>query len=421
LKSVEELVVAIDLGTTTIAASLLERSSGRRLAVTGGLNPQRQWGADVVARLAAATAADEKLQGMRSSVNQALEQSVVGLLAAAAADPAQLQAIAIAGNPTMEHLLLGLPVESLAFPPFRPLFSAGKSLSTSELGWNLAAPVYLAPLPGGFVGGDLVAFLYGVAASPGETMSLPRLFLDLGTNGEIALFSGGKAYATSAAAGPAFEGGNLTCGMAALPGGINEVRIEGSRVKTSVIGGGTPLGICGSGVIGAIAALLEAGVIDPGGRLLAPDEITSNLGNNIITIAGVPAFSLYRDARSSIFLTQEDIRQVQLAKGAIRGGMEVLLSRAGVSEADLVEVVLTGSFGAVLSPEHLKSIGVFTDNMVKNTRFIHEGVLAGAERVLCRADGLAGLEHLAASLKVIPLSGTPLFEKHFLSHLDFSR
>ena len=418
LKSSEQLAVAVDLGTTTIAASLVERVSGRRLAMTGGLNPQREWGADVVTRLAAAQASPDELAGMKRAVNDSLERFTQELLALAGVTAAELLAIVIAGNPTMEHLLLGLPVQSLAAPPYRPLFFAGKSLNTTELGWKMSAEAFVFPLPGGFVGGDLVAFLYGVDV-PGPDLAGPRLFLDLGTNGEVALAAGGKIYATSAAAGPAFEGGNLACGMAALPGAINGVTVTGDRVRITTIGDRPPVGICGSAVIAAIAGLLSAGVLDPTGRLLFAEEVPSNLANNISEVAGVPAFLFYRDASHAVYLTQEDIRQVQLAKGAVRAGIEVLLARGGVTAESLAAVVLTGSFSAALRLESLKSIGVLTESMVKNARFVGDGALSGVIRFAVTTDGAARVEELARSLKIIPMSGTPSFERFFMEHIGF--
>lgn len=409
-----KLAAAFDLGTTTIAASLLDPATGKRLAVTAGLNPQRQWGSDVLARLGAA-AVPETLRDMQACLAREMERMTGELLAQAGAAAEELAAVAIAGNPAMEQIALGLPVASLAFPPFRPLFNAGQSVTTRDLGWSRALPAYLLPLPGGFVGGDLTAFLFACR----ESARPATLYLDLGTNAEIALFHGGRFLATSAAAGPAFEGGNLRCGMAALPGAISRVGIDADRLTLETVAGAPARGICGSGVLEAVAALLESGVIDRTGRLRPPGEIASNLANRVQEINGVPAFVLHRDARGAVYLDQDDIRALQLAKGALRGGMEILLSRAGLDFDGLAEVVLTGSFGAVLSPEVLKKVGIFSGNMVRITGFIREGALAGVERMLVEKDGRAGLEELARQVRVIPLSGTPAFEKHFLANLDF--
>lgn len=418
MKSSERLAIAFDLGTTTIAASLLDLDSGVRLATAGALNPQREFGADVISRLDAACRSAEALQRMATLVREELRRLAGELMLLAGREPDALVRVAIAGNPTMEHLLLGLPVKSLAFPPYRPLFSLAKIVDTSELGWDQSVEAWIFPLPGGFVGGDTIAFLYGVADFQPPAFRT-SLYLDLGTNGEIALCVKGKLFATSAAAGPAFEGGNLACGMAALAGAISGVAMEGDRLAVTTIGGKAPLGICGSGVIDTIHLLLGQGVIDPTGRLLPPGEIPSNLANRVSTVKGEPAFILYRDAARTVYLGQEDIRQVQLAKGAIRAGMEVLRERSGIRDDVIDEVVLTGSFGAVLSPQGLKNVGIFTEKMVENTRFVREGALAGVERALTTPGGFAAVDELAGSIQIIPLSGTPAFEKHFLAHINF--
>ena len=416
----EKLAIAFDLGTTTIAAALFDPLTGERLAMTGGLNPQREFGLDVVSRLDAALHSEGALLEMKGSVNGTLEQMALELLAGVGANISDLKIVAVAGNPAMEHILLGLPVESLAFPPYRPLFTTGRMMNSAELGWDMAVPAYIFPLPGGFVGGDLVGFLYGVdvTCTP-SPVSGPRLFLDLGTNGEIALALGEKVYATSAAAGPAFEGGNLTCGMAALAGAISGVSLEGERVRLATIGGGPPLGICGSGVLETIAELLRTGLLDQTGRLRSPSEISSNLANRIIDIDNEASFVIYRDAKRVISLGQKDIRQVQLAKGAIRAGMEVLFDRSGMPREAVQEVVLTGSFGAMLDPGALKNVGILPEKMVNVCSFIREGALAGVGRSICTSGGIEEIEKLAKSIRVIPLSGTPAFEKHFLEQMNF--
>jgi uncharacterized 2Fe-2S/4Fe-4S cluster protein (DUF4445 family) len=416
LSSSRRLAAAFDLGTTTIAASLVDSATGERLAVTGALNPQRKWGADVLARLQAA-AEPETLAAMKGYLALEMERMAEELLSQAGAASGELAAIAVAGNPAMEHIALGLPVASLAYPPFRPLFFTGKDATTSELGWNRDLPAYLLPLPGGFVGGDLLAFLFGLKESPKPG----TLYLDLGTNAEIALFDGERFLATSAAAGPAFEGGNMRCGMAALPGAISGVRIDGDRVKIDTIAGAPARGLCGSGVLECVAALISHGVIDSTGRLRPAGEIASNLGNRVQEVNGIPAFVLHRDAKGLVYLDQDDIRALQLAKGALRGGMEILLLKAGISLDALSQVVLTGSFGAVLSPTVLKNVGIFCENMVRITGFVREGALAGVERLLTESDGRAALENLSQRVRVIPLSGTPLFEKLFLAHIDFPK
>ena len=370
----------------------------------------------MLARLDAA-GVPETLAAMKACLAKEMERMALELVATAGAAQSELAAVAVAGNPAMEHIALGLPVASLAYPPFRPLFTQSRMVGTLELGWSRDLPAHLLPLPGGFVGGDLLAFLFGLreSAKPGT------LYLDLGTNAEIALFDGERFLATSAAAGPAFEGGNMRCGMAALPGAISGVGIEGDRLRLTTINGAPARGICGSGVLEAVAALLANGVIDATGRLRPAGEIDSNLANRVQEVNGVPAFVLHRDAKGLVYLDQDDIRALQLAKGALRGGMEILLAKAGLGFESLSEVVLTGSFGAVLSPTVLKNVGIFDENMVRVSGFVREGALSGVERILIEKDGPARLESLAGTVRVIPLSGTPLFEKLFLTNIDFPK
>ncbi len=419
MKSSDRFAIAFDLGTTTIAASLLDRQWGTRLAATGALNPQREFGADVVSRLEAALHTPKNLRLQSILVNRELERLTRELLTKAGRSPDEVGAIAIAGNPAMEHLLLGLDVESLSFPPYRPRFTAGSRVRTTELGWELEFDAYLFPLPGGFVGGDLVAFLHAALCPSAVTTCPATLYLDIGTNGELALNAGELTYATSAAAGPAFEGGNLSCGMAALSGAITGVTMRADRLVLTTVGDAPPVGICGSGVLEAVDTMLRAGILDYTGRLREATEIPSNLANRVRKIGGEMAFVLYQDAQRLVFLNQNDIRQIQLAKGAVRAGLEVLFAKSGIHPEALQEVVLTGSFGAELRPETLKNVGIFTEKMVEIARFVRDGALAGVEKALCAPDGFAAVDDLARAIRVIPLSGTPAFEKHFLAQMNF--
>ena len=209
--------------------------------------------------------------------------------------------------------------------------------------------------------------------------------------------------------------------MAALPGAVSAVAMEDDRLVLTTVGNAVPAGICGSGVLSTIDLLLRAGALDHTGHLREPEEIASNLANRIVKREGENVFVLYRDARSLVYLSQHDIRQVQLAKGAVRAGIDVLCERAGIG-LDLLEgVVLTGSFGAELAPASLKNIGIFTGKMVKIASFVREGALTGVERFLRHPAGDTAVEQLAAAIKVVPLSGTPAFEKHFLEQMNFPR
>lgn len=408
--------IAFDLGTTTLAASLVELSSGRRCAMHGSLNPQRSFGADVVARLDAAVHDPSAASAMTGLVRAELGRLAQSLLQQAGVGEKTVRLAAVAGNPAMQHLLLGWPVETLVRPPFRPRQTTGLTIAAAELDWAFCEQVYLFPQPGGFVGGDTVAFLFGCQQ---QAPPSPALYLDMGTNGEMALDDGQTLWATSAAAGPAFEGGNLSCGMAALRGAISDLSLDDDRLQTSVLGGGRPLGICGSAVIRLVAALRRKGIIDRSGRLLTPTEVSSNLATRLMERAGELVFVLHRDAQGQVALTQGDIRQLQLAKGAVRAGLDVLLERARIHCDALQDLILTGSFGAVLEPQDLKTVGIFSEEMVEKCRFVSEGALAGVERFVLHPEGVPAVESLAARCRVVPLSGTPLFEQKFLEQIDF--
>jgi uncharacterized 2Fe-2S/4Fe-4S cluster protein (DUF4445 family) len=413
--------IAIDLGTTTLAASLIETACGSRLAMTGSLNPQRRFGDDVVSRLDAAVGSNMILREMSQLIRAELWRLVCELCETTGIPWNEVRQVAIAGNPAMQHILLELDVRSLAFPPYRPRLTGGQEIPAADLDWPGDAEVYVFPMPGGFVGGDTVAFLYGqMEKQLKENVDVnTSLFLDMGTNGEIALVMEDAIWATSAAAGPAFEGGNLSCGMAAMPGAIRSVSIEDGRVLLATIGNMMPIGICGSAAIEAVTGLLQHDIIEPGGRLRDSSEIPSNLATRVVQHNGENVFVLYRDARHLLVLTQGDIRQIQLAKGAIRAGMDVLADKARIRFQSLSEVVLTGSFGAVLQPEWLKTIGIFNEGMVHITRFTPEGALSGVERAITAGDGFASVEQLGKRFRVVPLSGTPLFESLFMQQINF--
>ncbi|NVN99880.1 MAG: DUF4445 domain-containing protein [Geobacteraceae bacterium] len=420
MSSSEKYAIAIDLGTTTIAAALVRLPEGTLIASEGGLNPQRSHGLDVISRLEYAGRSPEHLKELKELINSELSRLARDITAKAGIDGGSLEMVAVAGNPTMAHLLLGLDIKKIAHPPYRPRFTGAHTVRTAELDWQFDAPLYVFPSPGGFVGGDTVAFLFGQGfPDPCSQLTDPALFLDLGTNGEIALLADGRLFATSAAAGPAFEAGNLSCGMAALPGAIFSVTSRDGRIVTETVAGAAAKGLCGSGVLDCVALLLSEGLMDATGRLLDPAETDSILGSRLQDIGEERHFVIYRDAKGVISLSQADIRHIQLAKGAVRAAMEVLFHRADINGDDLKKVVLTGSFGASLRLESLEKVGVLTQNMVKNAGFVREGALAGVIRFLTRPDGMKQAESLSSSLKIIPLSGTPLFESRFMEHMNF--
>lgn len=403
--------LALDLGTTTLAGRLIDRR-GRLLAEGRRLNPQAEMGTDIVTRL------EEALRGEGPQLQRLLVDGLNGLveelLAQADIDLRAVKAIAAAGNSGICHLLRQLPVESILFPPHQPADRQGIFLEPTKLGLHLAAPFYLFPLVTGYVGGDLVAFLFSQAPHEGNAF-----YLDVGTNGEMALLADGKWQVTSVAAGPAFEGGGIGCGMLAKKGAVTGVTVAGEDLHLTVLGGGPPRGLCGSGLVAAVAAALEGGLVDSHGTLVDPLEVSTNLARHVVEGPKERFLRLYRDATVDLTLSQQDIRAFQLAKGAIRAGAECLLAKSGLAAEAIDRVVMTGAFGFSLSPRVLKRVAMLPENMVNKMRFAEAGVLAGCSRLLLDSHGPQRVASLTAALRPYPLSGTPAFEHAFLHALDF--
>lgn len=405
------LLLALDLGTTTLAGRLLD-GAGACLAEGKRANPQAVLGADIIRRLEAAKGG--KASELQSLLVGGITDLIDDLLGQAGGSRQDLGGVAAAGNPGICHLLRGLEVDSILFPPHRPAQRAGVNLDSRQLGLDLPVPLYLFPLVSGYVGGDLVAFLYGLGdVEPGT------FCLDVGTNGEMGLFTGQGWWVTSVAAGPAFEAGEISCGMALQAGAVELVQLHGDRLQLRVHGGGPPRGLCGSGLASAVAAALEGGLIDQHGTIVEPLTVVSNLAACIVETPGRRALRLYRDAAVDLRLTQEDIRQFQLAKGAVKAGVEALLQRADFAAEQIGRVLVTGAFGFSLPGWVVKKVVMLPEAMVEKVEFMAAGALQGVCRLLTTADGPAQVAALAATLRPLPLSGTPTFEAAFLKAIDF--
>lgn len=404
-----ELFLALDLGTTTLAGRLLD-AQGQTLAEGKGTNPQRLLGADIIRRLEAALAGEGKrLQGVLLDGIAALLDD---LLHSAGARRQQISAAAVAANPGMTALLCGDDVHPILFPPHRPPNLSLRSLDFAAL--RLPVPLAVFPLLSGYVGGDLIACLYGLSPGAGST-----LCIDLGTNGEIAIGDADGWLATSVPAGPAFEGGEISCGQLAAAGAISNVTRIGDRLQLEVIGGGPPTGLAGSGLFALLAVAIENGLIASDGRIAAAAEVDSNLARYLRPAGNAQSLCLYRDATREIVVTQGDIRAFQLAKGAVRAGIDALLARAGIPAERIERVIVTGAFGLSLDRQRLKSVAILPAVMVEKTLFVPAGALAGVQRFLLQREARAQLQLLTAKIRSYPLSGTPAFERAFLAALNF--
>ncbi|HHW13413.1 MAG TPA: DUF4445 domain-containing protein, partial [Firmicutes bacterium] len=356
---------AVDLGTTTVAAGCVDLATGRVLGVAETPNPQARYGADVLVRLGYALQHPAAAAELRQAAGDGIRGAIAAAAEKAGVAPARLKRAVAVGNPAMHHLLLGLDVESLAKVPHEPAVNAPREEPAEALGLALAeeARVYLPPLIGGFVGSDALAV--GLAEgllAPGK----PRLALDLGTNGEVLLASPGGVYACSTAAGPAFEGAGLRCGMRAEPGAIIGAE-PGEPLRLTTVAGEPPRGLAGSGALATVATLVALEALSPDGRVRSPGELPGpawpGLPERLVELPGGHRAVVLVPAAASatgedIVLTQQDVRQLQLAKGAVRAALTVLLGRAGLDASDLEEVLLAGAFGQGLAPESALAAGL---------------------------------------------------------------
>ena len=416
--------LAFDLGTTTVVATLLDLTTGTPVAVESMLNRQQPFGADVIARISATMldpAARDKLQELAQETLAELSSAVCK---AGDVLPEEVYEVALAGNATMVHLVLGIDAESLGVAPFIMSTRLLPEVRAVDLGVpaHPQARAVVFPAFGAYVGGDITA---GLLASGMDRDSRIRLFIDIGTNCEIALGGRDWLLATAAPAGPAFEGASIRCGMRAADGAIEAVAIaEDGDLKLTVIGDTEPSGLCGSGLVDAVAALAEAGIIDASGRFVPTEEVTgAPLADRLAMVGKERVFVLHwsadRDPAASIYLSQRDIRELQFAKAAIATGWRILLEEAGLTTDDVKQVLLAGSFGSYLSPKSAIRIGLVPD--VGSRRIIAAGNVAGegAKMVLLSIRDRAAALALLDEVKYVELSDRSNFNDRFLTQLGF--
>ncbi|MFW5845231.1 MAG: ASKHA domain-containing protein, partial [Planctomycetota bacterium] len=404
----QALGITCDLGTTTIVVALFDLDSGEQLAQASTANPQGRFGADVVSRMGHAISDADLAGQLRRLVVDRIQELIDGLCAERDLAAGQVVDLVVAGNTAMQHLLLGLDCSGLATAPFVPVTGAGVDLPAGTLGFACAPGARLRVLPviAAFVGGDIVG---GLLARRLDEAAGTQLFIDIGTNGEIVLVRDGRLVATATAAGPAFEGAGISCGMRARSGAIDRVRLADGALQVGVIGGGPAIGICGTGLLEAVACLLDAGLCDETGLILDDDELPvacpAGLRSCLVEGEHGSAVRLAERADGSpVLLTQRDLRQVQLAKAAIAAGIGVLLERSEVAAADIDGIVLAGGFGFHLDVAAARRIGLLpADVRAEQVIAVGNTSLAGARLCLLRQDCHERAERLARSATVIEL------------------
>lgn len=377
---------AIDIGTTTLALRLFDLETGKCLGVSSMANPQIAVAADVIGRIGAAM--DGRLASLQSMIVSAIETLIAQSAAQAGVDPETVRTLAVTGNTTMLYLLTGRNPEALSHAPFEAdcLYD-----ETVTIGSRTA---YLPPCLHAFVGADITC---AILASGMLQSSDTALLCDVGTNGELALWKDGVLYVSSTAAGPAFEGAGITCGCGSIPGAIDRVSVKDGALEAGTIRNQPAVGLCGSGLVDAVASLLELEWLDETGAL-DDDEVV---------------------LKDSVVLTQADVRAVQLAKAAIAAGIECLLHTAGIQQSDVQQVYLAGGFGSHLNLANAARIGLLPEELISRTRVIGNAALDGAVMTLLRADCQQAQRDIAARATHVDLGGNALFNEQYVENMFF--
>lgn len=402
--------VAVDIGTTTVAAGLIDLRTGNEIASAFTLNAQRNYGMDVLTRISYEYEYQEPgIRRLQKAAIESVNRVILELCAKAELEREEISEIDAAANCIMMHMLLGADARTMGRAPYRPVFVEARTLPAGTLG--LAAgqntKLYCLPHASSFIGADVVAGMYACGMQKEEGRVL---FVDIGTNGEIVLAAGGKLLSCSCAAGPALEGMNISAGMCAAEGAVEEVRIgeEGVRIKT--IGGGNPAGICGSGILSAVRELLRTGILTSSGVFIQKDSLEkSDYRYEMLRLNGTKReFVLSREPE--ILITQRDIRQVQLAKGAVLSGIEILLTQMGITAEDLDKVFITGQFGAHLPAESLTDTGFLPKAVKDKIVYAGNSAKAGASMALLSKEIKEEMEKMAKRIAYVELSEIEEYE-----------
>ena len=386
--------VAIDVGTTTLAARLYD-VEGRLLAQASRLNPQSAWGADVISRMEAAMAGQSGK--IAQITRRALDGMLTELTAAARVEAAAVGALVITGNTVMLHLLTETNVEPLTHAPFEAKRLFGEVLTAAALGLTVPRPearVYLPPCIAAFVGADTVT---AILASDLTESAETALLCDIGTNGEMVLWHEDTLYACSTAAGPAFEGAGISMGMSGRVGAIDRVWVKDGEISVHVIGETAPLGLCGSGLVDAVAALLDTEALDETGYLEDDPAVIA----------------------PPVEITQEDIRAVQLAKSAIHAGMRTLIHTAALDCDGVDTLYIAGGFGSYLDVRRAGRIGLLPEELTDRVTVLGNAALTGAAMLLLREELCPVCEALARRTQVVELATNPLFVSEYMERMMF--
>ena len=418
----EELYgVAIDIGTTTVVCTLVNLSTGEMLADASQINAQKIFGLDVLTRITYELEhPDNGVANLRKAMVKSINGMIDEVCTEAGVSPTSIYEISVGANCTMMHMLLGVDARCIGKAPFAPAFARAKDLPAASIGIEAAygARLYCLPHVSAYIGADIVAGAYvcELEKEPGNV-----LFIDIGTNGEIVLASHGKLLSCSCAAGPALEGMNISAGMRAAEGAIEEIEITESGNQFKIIGDAEPAGLCGSGILAVMRELLKTGYVRKNGAFIKSEKLAEGdwRASRLVDCEDGKRAFLLTERPERLLVTQNDVRQVQLAKGAILSGFVALLNKAGITMDDLDKVIIAGQFGAHLTPNSITGTGILPLEVEDRIVYAGNTSKTGAYMALMSADVKRDMERLAHEMDYMELGATENYERLFSDCLIF--
>ncbi|MCX7923378.1 MAG: ASKHA domain-containing protein [Clostridia bacterium] len=417
--------IAIDIGTTTIAAYLYDMVTGKKVDVYSVLNPQKKYGADVISRIAYTSDNQGGLDEMNNEIIQGINDIIKHFETNNGISKGSIYSVVFVGNTTMLHFLMKVPAQNIAVSPFIPVTTSLHKFKADELGIEISPYGYALILPSvsAYVGADTVAAVMSCGMYRDDRITL---LIDIGTNGEIVLGNSKWMYACSTAAGPAFEGANIRNGVGGVIGAIDSVRFS-PDFGYSTIGKENAIGICGSGIVDAIAGMISEGIIDETGRIAGREESevyrSEEMRNRLIDLDGKNSFLIEKseqcNADTDIAITQKDVRELQNAKAAIAAGIAVLIKQAGIDIEDIENVYLAGGFGSYINIESALKIGLIPDGLRGKIKSVGNAAGAGAIEALLSSKALEKAEEIRNSIKYIELSALDEFNELYIECMQF--
>ncbi|WP_346893459.1 ASKHA domain-containing protein [Clostridium sp. UBA871] len=412
--------VAIDIGTTTVVAALIDMNNGEELATASRINPQKKFGLDVLTRITYELEHPEgSKEELQKTIVEAINEMVEELCSEGKVKKENIYEISIAANCTMMHFLLGVDATSIGKSPYAPIFTKAKNISASDLGIKAAkcARVYCLPSVSSYIGADIVAGAYVCELHKAEENIL---FIDIGTNGEIVLSKGGRLLSCSCAAGPALEGMNISSGMRAAEGAVEGVEITENGIDLKVIGEEDPIGICGSGILAVVKELLRTGIVKNNGAFIKKEQLEeSDYRYKMIQLNGNKREFILKGTPEQLLITQGDVRQVQLAKGALLSGFYALLKQAKIDMGELDKVMIAGQFGAHLPADSLVGTGILPEEVKNKLVYVGNSSKTGAYMALMSVKVKKEIEELAGEMEYMELGASEGYEKLFSQCLIF--